>query len=201
MTAKERSKKLKAEFKSKLHQEPPRSLASEFSSCACVAAILQLDAEGVRLAFIRRAKSEKDPWSGQIAFPGGRKDDGDVDDIEAALREIREEVGWSLGRASFVGYLTDVQARNRSGMQRFYLRPLVFFVEEALPEPSLNALEVDCVFWVPLSYLKSSLSQTLLHFPDRGGEIPGIKLPEGDILWGLTHIIFQEMVQVLARSI
>jgi 8-oxo-dGTP pyrophosphatase MutT (NUDIX family) len=47
------------------------------------------------LLLIRRAVSERDPWSGDVALPGGKVEEGETD-LEAAIRECKEEVNNSL---------------------------------------------------------------------------------------------------------
>src|ERR1700682_285931 len=42
---------------------------------AAVAAVLRAGTTGPEILFIERAKREGDPWSGHMAFPGGRRDD------------------------------------------------------------------------------------------------------------------------------
>ena len=50
-----------------------------------------------QVLFIRRAVNSNDPWSGNVALPGGRQDASDNGDDEAtAMREAREEVGLDL---------------------------------------------------------------------------------------------------------
>ena len=46
--------------------------------------------------FIKRTSRTRDPWSGDIALPGGRRDPEDIDDLATAIRETREEVGLDL---------------------------------------------------------------------------------------------------------
>jgi 8-oxo-dGTP pyrophosphatase MutT (NUDIX family) len=48
--------------------------------------------------FIRRAERKRDPWTGHIALPGGRRDPEDRNDEAAAVREAMEEVGIDLSR-------------------------------------------------------------------------------------------------------
>ena len=47
---------------------------------------------------IKRARSERDPWSGHMALPGGRRDDSDGDLLHTARRETLEETGVDLDR-------------------------------------------------------------------------------------------------------
>ena len=74
-------------------------------------ALVLRDAErGMELLFIRRAEDPKDPWSGQIAFPGGRAEPGD-DHLQAtAVRETLEETRLDLASAGeCLGALDEVQ--------------------------------------------------------------------------------------------
>src|SRR5688572_28899501 len=64
---------------------------------AAVAAVLHEPGEGhPELLFIERAEHPLDPWSGHMAFPGGRVDPGDPGPRHAAERETLEEVGLDL---------------------------------------------------------------------------------------------------------
>ena len=64
---------------------------------AAVALIFRAGADGApELLFIKRAEYPADPWSGQIAFPGGREEPTDGELIQTAVRETREETGLDL---------------------------------------------------------------------------------------------------------
>src|SRR5512147_1099599 len=63
---------------------------------AAVAAVLRQGTDGVELLFIRRAKRRGDPWSGHMAWPGGKREAGDAGLVACAVRETREEVGLDL---------------------------------------------------------------------------------------------------------
>ena len=72
------------------------------------------------IIFIQRSPSPDDPWSGQMAFPGGRREDSDLEAGDAARRETREEIGLELRPAQPVGRLGDLQGRH--GFQEKCLR-------------------------------------------------------------------------------
>ena len=59
---------------------------------AAVALVLRENAGDPEILLIRRAERKGDPWSGHMAFPGGREDARDESLLETALRETREEL-------------------------------------------------------------------------------------------------------------
>src|SRR5258706_3496876 len=77
---------------------------------AAVALIFRLgENDMLELLFIKRAEYEGDPWSGQIAFPGGRAEARDASLEETAIRETREETWIGLAREwTIVGMLDDL---------------------------------------------------------------------------------------------
>src|SRR5690606_1699931 len=106
--------------------------------------------EDLELLFIERPRSDTDPWSGHIAFPGGRRD-GDEHDLDTAMRETREEVGVDLRRHGIhIGRLDDVRP-SRGGPQ-IAVAAFVFAIPLATPlRPS--PAEVARTLWIPLSHL------------------------------------------------
>ena len=68
---------------------------AEQNHAAAVALVLR-QAPALELLLIKRSSSEDDPWSGQMALPGGRRDPADAGLQHTAIRETHEEVGLDL---------------------------------------------------------------------------------------------------------
>src|SRR5256885_9555956 len=92
---------------------------------AAVAVILHEGDDGLEALFIHRAVRAGDTWSGQIAFPGGRRDSGDADLLATAIRETGGEVGVDLSGAERLGVLDDLYPRTPV-LPPVVVRPFVF---------------------------------------------------------------------------
>ena len=86
----------------------PRLISGDGRSHAAVAIVLHENAGGLRLLFIERSEREGDPWSGHIAFPGGRVETVDRGPRATAERETVEEIGLDLRPAEYLGRLDDI---------------------------------------------------------------------------------------------
>lgn len=169
-------------------------------SRAAVAAIMRDRDEGLELLFIQRTEHPEDPWSGHMAFPGGRVDDGDDGPIAAAVRETREELALDLETAGeLIGRLSDVPAVGRGRPLPLVIEPYVFQIQGD-PEFVLN-YEVSDVVWVPMGFLTERSNRSQMDW-QRGGV--GAKLPcyryEGYLIWGLTFGMVDELVELVAPS-
>ena len=140
-----------------------------------------------RLLLIERARREGDPWSGDLAFPGGRMEPGDADERAAAERETAEEVGLDLAAARFLGRLDDMSA----SLLPITVAAFVYAVESAaLPALSLSD-EVTEAFWVPLPHLfdRRRLREHRLRRGAAEHRFPALDLlgPGRPLLWGLSY--------------
>src|SRR5688572_5688147 len=155
--------------------EPKRIIAEGIMKQAAVAAILREREEGrPELLFIRRADHPKDPWSGHMAFPGGRVDREDDGALAAAMRETREELALDLGLyATRIGELSHLMAIAHGKPLPMVIVPFVFTIEG---DPKLvPSDEVQESIWVPLSFLEAPENRSTLEWSLAG--FPSMTLP------------------------
>lgn len=107
--------------------------------------------------YIKRASRDTDKWSAHVAFPGGRKEEGDENGLYTAMRETWEEIGLDLAENEFVnvGKLDDREITTSLGKRLLMvLSPYVFVQTSPFsPIPDLQPTEVASAHWIPLSLL------------------------------------------------
>jgi 8-oxo-dGTP pyrophosphatase MutT (NUDIX family) len=149
-------------------------------------------AGGAAFLLCRRA-TRLSKHAGQWALPGGRVDDGETA-LEAALREVEEELGLRLASESVVGWLDDYPTR--SG---YVITPVVLWGGEDPPlEPAPD--EVFAVYRIGLHALESS-EPRFISIPE--SDRPVLQLPLGnDLIHAPTAAILFQLRQVglLGRS-
>ncbi len=172
----------------------PAALGAPAATPAAVAAVLRSGAAEAELLFIERTQHPDDPWSGHLAFPGGRHEPQDADLLATALREAHEEVGLELTARDLLGQLDEL------GGASLPVRVAAFvFAVPAGVQVRPNA-EVAQAFWVPISVLCAPERQLVRTFAFRGLEgrdLPAIDLlgPGRPLLWGLTYRLTAQLLQ------
>jgi len=162
---------------------------------ASVAMILADQAEhGLCALFIKRAEHPRDPWSGQMAMPGGRYEPFDNTLEQAAIRETQEEVGVDLTGASQLGRLSDIYG-GRLKSHRLAVSPFVFHMDH-VPEVTPNEEVADTV-WVPLSFMgkPGNVGPYIFERDPSGREFPSFTY-EGYTIWGLTYRILSSFYEL-----
>ena len=184
-----------------LTARPSRTVDLAEAKRAAVAAIFRDGPGGVDLLFIRRAPHPKDPWSGQIAFPGGKEEPGDDDLTATAVRETCEELGLDLRSADVqrLGALDQIQARSRMKIAPLVIHPFAFALRGEAQFPRVPNREVDQAFWFPLRELTDPSRQFMYdaHRATIPYTFPAIDLGPGRTLWGLTHRMVFEIKERL----
>ncbi len=135
--------------------------------------------------------------SGQIAFPGGKVDDTDVDAVDAALREAEEEVGLARDFVQVLGTLPIYTTGSA-----FIITPVVALVRPGFTLTP-NAGEVADVFEVPLDFLMNPAHHWRHSLLAEGLQREWFSMPyqDGDIerfIWGATAGMLRNFYRFLA---
>jgi 8-oxo-dGTP pyrophosphatase MutT (NUDIX family) len=165
---------------------------------AAVALIVRERSGSPEILFIERALREGDPWSGHMAFPGGRREPADPDLPTTAVRETFEEVGVEL--AEPIGRLDEVDGTRGLINLRLVVAPFVFTVER--PATVSLSPEVQDTVWVPVSHLLDPAS-SVHHRLEREGleaRFPAIRY-ERYTIWGLTYRILGRFFEILGKEL
>lgn len=182
----------------RLAEQRAPSLVEE-GSRAAVAVILRQPraADEVELLFIRRAEHPNDPWSGHMAFPGGRHDPCDLGLLDTAVRETREEVGIDLESSGrLVASLPEVPAMPKGRRIGLIVAPFVFALHrEVTLAPNHEVAEA---IWAPIGPLvRGECADTISRdFHGTTVELPCVRVA-GHAVWGLTYQMLQSLFGAL----
>lgn len=135
--------------------------------------------------------------SGQVAFPGGKRDATDVDDADTALREAEEEIGLTRDYAEVVGAMPTYT----TGTQ-FIITPVVALVRPDYPLV-LNAFEVADAFEVPLDFLMNPAHHRRHRIEWAGATREWFSMPYADgeterFVWGATAAMLRNFYRFLS---
>lgn len=137
--------------------------------------------------------------SGQVAFPGGKRDDTDIDAADTALREAHEEIGLARELAEVIGTMPTYTTGTM-----FIITPVV-----ALVRPDyrlvLNPHEVADAFEVPLEFLMNPGNHRRHAIEFGGVRREWFSMPYADVhaakerfIWGATAAMLRNLYRFLA---
>ena len=180
-----------------LRARVPRVVVDSTRREASVAVVLAPEPDALLL--IRRATHPRDPWSGQMGLPGGRREPADADLLATAIRETYEEVGLDLGAARLLGVLDDL-APSTPVLPPITVRPHVFALPRK-PSGLVLSAEVQYIRWAPLAELQRPDVLRSHVFEHRGEqyERPGYHLGE-DVVWGMTERILTPLLALVRQG-
>jgi len=176
---------------------PGRNLLRPLMKRSAVAMILQVHQGELHILMIKRAEREGDPWSGHMAFPGGRMDKADAHGYAVAVRETEEEVGLALGPLDrCIGRLSDLYARPRRGAFGMAVSPFVFRLErEVVFTPNYEVAEV---VWVPLEFLLDTDNREEMIWEYKRLKMPMPCYLYGERrIWGLSLMMLDELMDLV----
>lgn len=165
---------------------------------AAVAMVIAPEDDGLHCLLIKRAQHPLDPWSGHMAFPGGRHERGVESLDETAVRETLEEVGIDLRvHGELIGRLDDVQAMANGRHLDMVITPFLFTLDR-LRTGTIDAREVERAIWVPMRVFREAEFHGTTSITREGftGDFPAF-LYQGHAVWGLTYRIIRGFLDVL----
>lgn len=178
-----------------MHNKGKRIPGRRWMTRAAVAIIFRdHPSQGRQVLLIKRAERPGDPWSGDMAFPGGKMDATDANIYHTALRELREEIGLDAGHLAPLGRISDQLTKTHSG-----LRPMVisaFTFELQLNVDFVLNHEVAETLWVPIKHFELPANRESMQWKTRG---VSLTVPcywyKSRRIWGLTLRMIDEFTK------
>ncbi len=173
---------------------PPEMLGESAREAAVLVPFLRID-DAWHILYIRRAMLAGDRHSGQVAFAGGKREQGDDDLLATALREAEEEIGISPDDVQILGHIN-----HHHTISEFQVRPYVGVLP--WPYPVIpDGVEVARAFSMPLKWLaeENNYRVEARQHPESERPWPVVyyDLYDGEMLWGATARMTLSLIEVL----
>ncbi|WP_185858897.1 CoA pyrophosphatase [Vreelandella nanhaiensis] len=174
-------------LRQKLQLLSPKRL-DQFKMSEAAVLIPVVDRVSPTLLFTRRA-SHLSTHSGQVAFPGGKREPEDKDLYATALREAQEEIGLEPALVEPLGRLSDVIS-----LHGLRVTPWVGIIPPDLPLVA-DPGELDAIFEVPLShFLEDRRTHTDVITVDGVAHYVPSYHVDGHVIWGLSAMMLVELL-------
>ncbi len=148
-----------------------------------------------RAVMLERSRNPRDPWAGDMAFPGGRRENGESV-LETALRETREEVCINNGELTVLGFLDPVSPRNVP----LNVVPVVTLYRGGCPRKILECRSVEAVR-TALVPLPARLSRREVLHPVRGFRVNAYVDWFGNVVWGMSYRVLARLYPALTECL
>jgi 8-oxo-dGTP pyrophosphatase MutT (NUDIX family) len=174
----------------------PHPIPDDTRDAAVLITFFERKPDDWHLIFVQRGGSlHRDKHAGQISFPGGKKDPNDRDLMYTALREAEEEIGLDLAEIDVLGSLTPLYI----SVSKFLVYPYVSFSRN-VPILSRQESEIEAVMEIALHDFLRPDTRTNTRISLGSGivlnHVPAFTI-HGQIIWGATAMIMNELLEVL----
>jgi 8-oxo-dGTP pyrophosphatase MutT (NUDIX family) len=173
-----------------LNSRSPQTIVGDHFKPAAVLIPIQEGEDGDYLVLTKRA-DHLNHHSGQIAFPGGRVDDSDADELDAALRESHEEIGIHPRDVRILGKLDQINAAYGYGVTPFV------GVIPAHYEFRLNPAETAAVSSLPITALLEPANFVVNDYLSARGQPSYHFYVNGWDVWGVTARILVQFLELV----
>ena len=161
--------------------------------------ILLFEQTGEWYTLLMRRTEDGRTHSGQISFPGGKREESDSDILMTALRETEEEIGIRRDQIQVLGQLSPLYIPPSN----FHVTPVLGYLPGSV-ETNISPQEVQEVLTVPLRKLfDDSIKEERLITTSTNNQLrsPIYLLPPQHIVWGATAMIISELEHLIKEYI
>jgi 8-oxo-dGTP pyrophosphatase MutT (NUDIX family) len=169
--------------------DPSGRYRPELARLAAVLVLVAGAEESPQLLLFERTMDVAD-HKGEICFPGGSIEEGDVDAVSAALREAREELGIEPADVDVLGCLDDVHTVGSN----YVITPVVGSIEK-MPALVPDSTEVARPIVIGVARLSAPGAWPLERIDIAGAmrEFEAHRV-EGGLIWGATARILRSFL-------
>lgn len=174
-----------------LHR-PPISDAPDNVKLSSVLLLLHYQNNSPHILFIKRTE-DNGPHSGQMAFPGGKKEKDDVSLLHTAIREATEEIHINPSSIQIIGEMTPLYVP----VSNFLIHPYIAWDNE-IDYWESSPYEVQSIHSYPLDLVFNSKKETSIHLPIFQQTIKTLAyvMPDNNVIWGATAMILAELEEM-----
>ncbi len=149
--------------------------------------------QGDLMTILIERTQDTSPHSGQIAFPGGKYEPEDKNQVATALREAEEEIGIDKQDIQVIGTLSPVEIP----VSGFTVLPVIGYYD-TIPQLNPNPREVNSIIQTPLIPLIESLETRVITVRKHKVKTP-VFSSNGHIIWGATAMVLGELKAILHK--
>ncbi len=168
-----------------------RQILEDHRHAAVALTVFEHDQEAALIVTRRSARLKE--HSGQWALPGGRIDEGE-NAVEAALRELHEEINLALNASHVLGTLDDYVTR--SG---YVITPVVIWADRLEAELHPNPDEVASIHAFTFNELNREDSPNLESIPQSEREVLSMNYHD-DVIYAPTAAMLYQFREVAIRG-